>query len=125
VHVLEHEHGGRPPAQLAGERRHHLVRHRPTLQDRPELAAGLVGDGQQRPEGAAGEQRVAAAPEDPRRPAGRLAESPQQRRLADPGLPADQQDLPTRAALDGLETIDQHRQLGGAFEQDTRHDSRW
>jgi hypothetical protein len=49
-----------------------------------------------------------------------VAEPPRERGLADPCLTAHQQDLPTRAALDSVQAIDEHRQLGGALEQDTR-----
>jgi hypothetical protein len=102
------------------ERRHHLVRHRTTLDDRLELATGSLGDGEQRPERIRREQRVAGAPEDPGRLAALLAEPPHEGRLADPRLAADQQDMPTRAALDGLQAIDEPRQLGATLEQDTR-----
>jgi hypothetical protein len=105
---------------LVRERRHHLVRHRATLDDRLELATGPLGDGEQRPERTRREQRVAGAPEDPRRPAALLAEPPHEGRLADPRLAADQQDMPPRAALDGLQAIDEPRQLGATLEQDTR-----
>jgi hypothetical protein len=120
VHVFEDEHGRDPRAQLPRERRHHLVRHRTTLDDRLELAAGPLGDGDERPERARREERFAGAPEDPRRSAVLFAEPPHERRLADARLAADQQDMPTRAALDCLQAIDEHRQLSGAFEQDTR-----
>jgi hypothetical protein len=118
VHVLEHEDRRGPRAQLPGERRRHLVRHGAARDDRPELAAGPLGDRQQRAERARGEQRVAAAPENPRRSAVLFAEAPHQRGLADPRLAADQQHVPTGAALDSLQGIDEHRQLGAALEQD-------
>jgi hypothetical protein len=120
VHVLENEHARDPRAQLLGQRRHHRVGHRATRHDRLQLAAGRLGDLQERPERARREERVAGAPEDPPRLAAPLAEPPQEGRLADPGLAADQQHLPTRAALDGLQAPDERRQLGGTFEQDTR-----
>jgi hypothetical protein len=120
VHVLEHEHGRDPRAQLARQRHHHRVRHRTTLNDRLQLAPGGLGNLDQRPERARREERVASAPEDPRRPAALLAEPPQEDRLADPGLAADQQHLPTRAALDCFQAIDERRKLGGTFEQDAR-----
>jgi transposase-like protein len=85
-----------------------LVRHRATLDDQPELAAGSLGDVEQRPERARGEERVASAPEDPRRSAALFAEPPDQRRLADACLAANQQDLAARAALHALQAIDQH-----------------
>jgi hypothetical protein len=120
VHVLEDEHRRAPCAELVRQRRHHLVGHRPTLDHRLELAAGRLGDAQERPERTRREQRVAGPPEDPPRLAAGFAEPPEERCLADPGLAADQQDPPARAALDGLQAIDQHRQLGGALEQDPR-----
>jgi hypothetical protein len=52
--------------------------------------------------------------------AARIAEAPQERRLADPRLAADQQHVPTRAARDRLQGIDEHRQLGGPLEQRAR-----
>jgi hypothetical protein len=120
VHVLEDEDGRGPRAQLVRQRRHHLVRFPTTLHDRLELTPGPFGDTEERPERTRREQRVTGTPEDPHRWAALLAEPPHEGRLADPGLPADQQDLPARAALDGLQAIDQHRKLGGALEQDPR-----
>jgi hypothetical protein len=120
VHVLEHKHRRGPRAQLVRQRRHHLVRHRPTRHDRLDLTPRPFGDTEKRPQRARREQRVAGTPEDPHRLAALVAEPPHEGRLADPGLAPDQQHLPTRAALDGLQAIDQHGQLGGALEQDTR-----
>jgi hypothetical protein len=94
VHVLEDEHGRGPRPQFVRERRHHLIRHRTTRDDRLELAAGPLGDLQQRPQRAWCEERIAGPPKDPRKLAGRFAEPPQKRRLADPCLAADQQQLP-------------------------------
>jgi hypothetical protein len=96
------------------------MRHRAPGHDRLQLAAGPLGDLEKRPERTRREQRVAGAPQDPRRLAALLAEPPQEGRLADPCLTADQQHLPARAALDGLQAPDERRQLGGTFEQDTR-----
>jgi len=120
VHVLEDEHGrGRRP-QLAGQRRHHRMRHRAPGHDRLQLAAGPLGDLQQRAEGARREQRIAGAPQDPRRLAALVAEPPHERGLADPCLAAHQQQLPASAALDGLQPVGQGRQLGGPLEQEPR-----
>jgi hypothetical protein len=120
MHVLEDEHRRGPRPQFVRQRRCHLVRHRPTLHDRLELTPRPFGDTEERPKRTGREERIAGAPEDPRRLAALFAEPPHERCLADPGLAADQQDLPARAALDGLQAIEEHRQLGGALEQDTR-----
>jgi len=90
VHVLEDEHGRGPCAQLMRERRRHLVRHRPTRDDRLEFTPGPISDVEERPERTGREERVAGAPEDPCRLAAGFAEPPHEGRLADPCLAADQ-----------------------------------
>jgi hypothetical protein len=76
MHVLEHEDGWSACPQFAHERRDDLVRLHATRYDLLELAAGAIGDLEQWTERARGEQRIAAAPEDPRRLAALFAEAP-------------------------------------------------
>ena len=101
VQVLEDEDCRGAFAQLVREGRHHVV-WRTALHDRLELAADGLSNGDERPERTWREKRVAGAPKDPGRLAVHFAELPHEGRLADTCFTADQQDLPARAALDGL-----------------------
>ena len=117
VQVLEHEDGRSVRLQFARQRRHDLVRLHSARHDLLELAAACLGDAEQRAERARREERVAAAPEDPRRAAALFAELSQERGLADPCLAADEHDVPARAPLDGPQRIVERRKLAGALEQ--------
>jgi hypothetical protein len=76
VHVLEHQDGRRPGLQLPREGAHELVRHHRTLYDLREVATHRLGDIEQRAERTRSEQRITAAPENPRRSPARLREAP-------------------------------------------------
>jgi hypothetical protein len=120
VHVLEHEDGRSSCSQLANERRHNLVRHHPARYDLLELAAGALGYRKQRPEGTRSEERIAAAPEDPRRLAAFLAEPPEERSLPHPGLTPDEHHVSPRAAMHCPKGFAERREFAGALEQLTR-----
>src|SRR3981081_807197 len=64
VHVLKHEHGQTPRAQVPRERRYDLVRDCAAVYNLLELAAGVFGDKEQRPERPRSKERIARAPQD-------------------------------------------------------------
>jgi hypothetical protein len=99
VHVLKHEHGQTPRAQVPRERRYDLVRDRAAVYNLLELAAGVLGDKEQRPERPRSKERIARAPQDLRRLMVLLAELPQECALPHTGFAGDQNDAPMRAAL--------------------------
>ena len=111
MHVLEHQDRRRTRLQLSHQRRGDLERPRARLDELLELAAGGRGDVDERPERPRREQSVARAPEEPG--AGRrvVAEAPQQRGLADAGLPADEHQPPTRALPHRLDALAEDREL--------------
>ena len=98
LHVLEHEHGRRAPRELAQQHRRHLVRSCVARGDVREVATGVLGHVEQRAQGARREQRVARAPQDPRRSPVLVGEPARERRLAGPGLPGDEHQAPARGA---------------------------
>jgi hypothetical protein len=120
VQVLEHEDGLSSRPQLTYERRDDLVRHHPVCYDLLELAAGSLGYRKQRPERPRCEERIATAPEDPRRLLAFLAEPSQERRLPHSCLASDENDASVRARLHSLEGFGETRELAGALEQLTR-----
>ena len=69
------------------------------------------------PSGTRREKRVAAAPQDTRRPAGRFTEPPQQRRLPDAGLAADEHEAPARTTPHRPQALLERRELTAAFQQ--------
>ena len=88
VHVLDNDDRRRARPRQPEERGDHRGR---ALIDRGlELAAGLLGDIEERPQRPRREQRVTAAPQHARRTARLRAECTNSRRLAHPGLPGDE-----------------------------------
>ncbi len=69
------------------------------------------------PEGTRREQRVAVAPDDPRRLATLVAEPPYQRRLANSRLAAHKHDLPPPTAPHSLQTLAKRRKLISTLKQ--------
>ena len=77
----------------------------------PRARRRALGDGEERAERTRREERIAGAPEHPRRCAALLAEAPHEGGLADARLAADQHDAAPRAAPDGLQALVERRQL--------------
>jgi hypothetical protein len=106
VQVLEDEHGRRAARELAQQGHRDLVRVRPARGHACELAAGVLGDVEQRTESAGREERVARPPQDPGRlPAG-VSEAARQRRLPGARLAGEEHHAPARRATDRV-----HRRL--------------
>src|SRR5438309_10157610 len=117
--VLEREDACRAAVQLTRQRRHHLVGLGARLHHLCQLAAGLLRDREQRAERTRGEQRVAAAPQDPQR-ADRFEEAPQQRGLADSGLAPHEHDPALRRLAHSFELRVESSELASALEQVAR-----
>jgi hypothetical protein len=94
MEVLEHEDGRAPAGQLADERTGDLVRPGLARDELLEVAAGHLGDVEQRTERPRGEQAVAGTPEDARRIVALIAERAQQDRLAGARLAAHEDHRP-------------------------------
>ena len=119
VHVFDHDHGRRRPAQLDHQRLGELVRLRAAGGDALELASDRARHIEERPEWARGEQRVAASPEDTRTSLV-VAAGSYECGLADPGLSSDEDEPSAAARDDGIERIGEQQQLTGTLEQVVR-----
>ena len=97
MQVLEHEHRRRSAPQLADEGAHDVVGLGAGGHDFRELAAGELGDVEQRPQRTRREQRLAGTPEKPRPVAVLFAEPPQERGLSYSGLTGNQHEPAVRA----------------------------
>ena len=116
VQVLQHHDARRPAAQLRRQRRDEHGGRGALRDDRAELAAGLLGHVGERPERTRRVQRVTGAPQQPDRSTPR-AERPHERRLADPGLTADEHQPPATVRTHGGEVLVEGVELRGALEQ--------
>ena len=116
VHVLEHQDRRRARPQLPHERCRHIECARVSLHELLELAARVLGDVEEGPERARGEQGITGPPQQSRALRQAVAEAPQERGLADTGLPADEQQATARAALHGIHALAQRRELVAALE---------
>ena len=117
MEVLEDEDGWAPPGQLADERAGDLVRPGLARDELLELAAGHLGDVEERAERARREQALARTPEDARRVAAPIAERAQQDRLAGARLAPDEDHRPRPGREHRVEGVGQSRQLIGPLEQ--------
>jgi hypothetical protein len=120
VQVLEHQNARRPTPQLTKQRPRDLVGPRVALHQHRQLAADLRRGLEQRTERTGGKQRVACPPQNREPPWKRGAELPQQRRLADPRLSGDQDDVPAPKLHNGFAALVQTRQRARPFEQPRR-----
>ena len=117
VQVLDDEHGRARAGELADERRGHLVRPSLARHELLELAAGDLGEVEERAERARGEQALAGSAQDPRRRGQALAERLQEDRLAGSGLAADEHEPAGLAGDHRVERLGQCGQLPAALEQ--------
>jgi hypothetical protein len=101
--VLEDEHARVSRPQLPDERGHDLVGHDAAGDDLFELAACLLGDGEQRSQRARREQWVAVSRQHAGPVAETLPKTREQRRLADASIAADKHETAWRASGDGPE----------------------
>ena len=122
VDILEHEHRGPAALEVPAQGRRDLMRTRSRLDERLELASDRGCDVPERAERSRGSQRRAGAPEDPQ--SLRVAEAPQQRRLPDPRLAADEQDPPLRGGPHLGHMPLERRQRIAALEQRRRPEVR-
>ena len=99
------------------QRRNDLVGHRLAGDGGGELASGIVGDRNERPERSRREERVAATHEQPRPPSVPVAELAQEARLPDPGLSPNQDDMTPRCAVYRSQPVVEHRQFIGPLEE--------
>ena len=116
VQVFDDDEVRRLPAQLAEERREHVDRPRPALDEPLELAARLARDIDERPERPGRLERLAGA----REHAGGgdvQAERLDERRLPDPRLAADHHQPAAARGPDGSQRIAERVELRGALEQ--------
>ena len=109
MHVLKDENRRTPPVELADESAGDLVGRRFAVNELRELTPGLVGDVEERPQRCRGQQRLAGAPEDARRPPPLVAELSQQGRLSDPRLTTDEHQPSGGVGKHGAERFPQHR----------------
>jgi hypothetical protein len=120
LQVLEDEDRRRAARELAQQRAGHLVRPRVARRGVSQVAAGLLGDVDERPQRARREERVARAPKDPRGPAVLVDEAPCERGLAGAGLAGDEHEAAARAAAHAVEHPCERLELAGALEQVAR-----
>jgi hypothetical protein len=120
MQVLEHEDGRRAAHELAQQRRRHLVRPRAALRDVREIATGVLGDVEQRAQGARREQRVAGAPEDPCRSPMLVGEPARKRRLPGTRLARDEHEMPAGGRADFLQHRLQRVELRRALQEVAR-----
>ena len=92
VDVLEHHHRGGSAPKLVRQRGRHLVGQEAALDQVTELTARGVGHSEKGTQWARGEQRIAAAPQNPYVACEGRSELAQQGRLADARLAADEHD---------------------------------
>jgi hypothetical protein len=116
VQVLEHHDVRRPAPQGAPQRCGHRARRGALRDDGGQLAPDLVRDVHEGPERARGEQRVARAPQHPVA-AGAVAERPHERRLADPGLTADERQPSATLRAHRRQVAVECLELRGALQQ--------
>jgi hypothetical protein len=100
------------------------VRYDAALDNTPELAADVLGDCQEWPEWTRSEERVAGAPQDPRRAAVVFAEAPQKSGLTYPSFASDEGDTPSRATPYLVEPRLERGTSAGALEQIVRRTRR-
>ena len=93
VEILEHEYGGTSRSQLTQQAEHDLVWSSAGGEQILQLAAGELGDVEQRCQRTRGPHRLAPAPQDADAAVALLAEQAQQRRFAHPGLARQEQHL--------------------------------
>ena len=103
--------------ELAQKRDSHLVWCRLASNEFPELAAGELRDVEQRSERPRREQRVTRSPEDSRRARLLVTKAPQERGLADTGLPADEHEATVPLLTHRPEPRAERRKLALALEQ--------
>ena len=120
VDVVEHEDRRGPHPQLTGERSRDLVRPRPRGDDLRQFATGRLGDVEERAERTRREQRVAGPPQHSRHAGALIAEAMKKRRLADPGLPSDEDNPSPRRAPHRCQALGEHRELPPTLEQVAR-----
>ena len=120
VQVLEHQHGRCSARELAQQCRRHLVRSRAARGDLGEVATCVFGHVEQRTQGARREQRVARAPQDPRRSPVLVGEPPGERRLARAGLAGDEHEPPLRGGAHGVERRFERGELTRSLQQVAR-----
>ena len=111
VDVLEYEHAWPARPQLPAQGRRNLVGHDAAGDDFLELAARVLGDREQRPQGTRGEQRVATAPQHACPVAHIRPELPEQRALADACIAADEHEAAGRASHDRVQASRQRGAL--------------
>ena len=116
--MYEHRRGA--ASELAQQRVGHLVRPGAARRGLRQVAAGLLGDVEQRAQRARREQRVARPPQDPGRPAVLVGEAACERGLAGARLARDEHEPPARGAADAVEHRGERRELARALEQDAR-----
>ena len=117
MNILEHDNRRRPPARLVHQHSRNVGRPRAAVERAGELAACELRDVEQRSERTRREERVAASPQDTGRAAGRFTEPPQQRRLPDARLAADEHEAPARTTPHRPQALLEHRELAAAFQQ--------
>ena len=101
VKILQDNQRRRPRRQLAHERIRDLIGSRPALHKPLEIAAGQPGDIEQRPKRARREQRITFPPQNASRASLLVAETPQQRRLADARLTSHKREATLTLVADG------------------------
>jgi hypothetical protein len=82
-----------------------------------ELASRALSDLEEWPKGTGREERVAVPPKDSHRAAPLVAKAPQERRLADSCLAAEEHDPPASFCYDGREAVMERGELPRALEQ--------
>ena len=120
VQVLEDEHGRRAARELAQQGGRDLVRVRPTRGHACQLAAGVLGDVEQRTQGARREQRVARPPQDPRRLPVAVREAAHERRLPGAGLAGHEHHAPARRPADRVQRRLERGELTRALQEVAR-----
>ena len=118
--VLEDEYRSGPRLQLASEGCDDLVGNRAVLDERLQLAAGIVGNCEQRPEWTRREERVAPAPEDPSPTRLRVAEGADESGLPHARLAAHEHEPALRALVDAAQRFPKQGEVARALEQRAR-----
>jgi hypothetical protein len=121
VDILEHKHARPAGPELADERRRQLVRQDAAGHHLLELAAGVFGNREQRPERTRGEERVAASPEHAGPVPHACAEVPQQRCLAGARIAAHQDEPAGCFARRALQAGRKRGQLAVSLQQLARN----
>jgi hypothetical protein len=117
VQVLQNQDGRALGLELGQQRRSDIMGLGTAIQLRLQVAVGGARDVQQRPQWARGEQWVTRGPQRPHRPGQRAAEGAQERRFADPGLAAHEDQPPVRAADDVREALRELLQMSRTLQK--------